>query len=124
MLTGNDWILRFRWGFCVAKGVAMEGSHQVLEDRQVGATIYRLVQDYCPVGKVAYRLDQSDEHSQIQNTFHVSQLRKCLTDEAPVVSLDDIQVDESLNYIGRPVAILDRNTKVLRNKEVKLVKVQ
>ena len=33
-------------------------------------------------------------------------------------------MDEILNYIERPVAILDRKTKVLRNKEVKLVKVQ
>lgn len=76
------------------------------------------------VGKVAYRLDLSNELSQIHNTFHVPQLRKCITNEAAVISLDEIQVDESLNYIERPIAILDRKTKVLRNKEVKLVKVQ
>ncbi|XP_042756659.1 uncharacterized protein LOC122197196 [Lactuca sativa] len=76
------------------------------------------------VSKVAYRFDLPDELNQIHNTFHVSQLQNCVTDEAAVVSLDDIQVDESRNYIERPVAILDRKTKVLRNKEVKLVKVQ
>ena len=40
------------------------------------------------------------------------------------MSLDDIQVDERLNYIERPVAILERKKKVLRNKEIPLVKVQ
>ena len=33
------------------------------------------------VGKVAYRLDLSDELFQIHNTFDVLQLWKCVTDE-------------------------------------------
>ena len=64
------------------------------------------------------------ELSQIHSTFHVSQLRKCLVDDSAVVPLEDIQVDGSLNYIERPVAILDRKSKDLRNKRVELVKVQ
>ena len=76
------------------------------------------------VGKVAYRLDLPAELSQIHSTFHVSQLRKCLVDDSAVVPLEDIQVDDSLNYIERPVAILDRKSKDLRNKRVELVKVQ
>ena len=69
-------------------------------------------------------MDLPVELSQIHNTFHVSQLRKCLVDESAVVPLEDIQVDRSLNYIERPVAILDRKTKTLRNKAIQLVKVQ
>ena len=38
--------------------------------------------------------------------------------------MEDIQVDDSLNYIERLVAILDRNSRDLRNKRVELVKVQ
>ena len=40
------------------------------------------------------------------------------------MSLDNIQVDECLNYVERPVTVLERKVKVLRDKEVPLVKVQ
>ena len=51
-------------------------------------------------------------------------LASTTTNESVVVPLEDIQVDSSLNYIERPVAILDRKTKTLRNKVIQLVKVQ
>ena len=54
----------------------------------------------------------------------MSQLRKCIADESAVVPLEDIQVDASLNYAERLVAIRDRKIKVLRNKEVHFVLVQ
>jgi hypothetical protein len=63
------------------------------------------------VGKVAYRLELPPELSQIHHTFHVFQLRKCLADESALVAIDDIQVDERLNYVERPTAILERKTK-------------
>ena len=76
-----------------------------------------------PVRRVAYQLDLPIELSQIHITFHVSQLRKCLVDDSTLVPLEDIEVDDSQNYIERPVAILDRKLKDLRNKRVELVKV-
>ena len=76
------------------------------------------------VDRVTYHLDLLEELSQIHNTFHVSQLQKCLIYDFAVVPLEDIQVDEYLNYIERPVVILDKKTKTLRNKAVELVKVK
>ena len=101
------------------KGVIRFSKRGKLGPRYIGQ--FRVV---ARVGKVAYRLDLPAELSQIHNTFHVSQLRKCLVDDTAVVPLEDIQVDGSLNYIERPVAILDRKSKDLRNKRVELVKVQ
>ncbi|KAJ9542165.1 LOW QUALITY PROTEIN: hypothetical protein OSB04_028671 [Centaurea solstitialis] len=46
-----------------------------------------------------------------RGTFHVSQLRKCLADETAHIPLDDIQIDESLNYVERPVVVLDRKLR-------------
>ncbi|KAD5317323.1 hypothetical protein E3N88_17269 [Mikania micrantha] len=76
------------------------------------------------VGKVAYRLDLPDELSGIHPTFHVSHLRKCLVDDVAYVPLNDIEVDERLNYIEEPVAIVDTKEKQLRNKTIRQVKVQ
>ena len=49
---------------------------------------------------------------------------KCVLDEYAVVSLEYIQVDERLNYVERPIAILKRKVKVLCGNDVPLVKVQ
>ncbi|KAK1413191.1 hypothetical protein QVD17_34962 [Tagetes erecta] len=76
------------------------------------------------VGQVAYRLELPEELNGIHNTFHVSYLRKCLADETSCVPLNDIEVDEKLNYVEKPVAILDHKIKQLRNKEIRQVKVQ
>ena len=42
------------------------------------------------VGRVAERLDLLAKLSQIHNTFHVSQLRKCMVDDSVIVPLEDI----------------------------------
>ncbi|KAD3336655.1 hypothetical protein E3N88_32174 [Mikania micrantha] len=54
------------------------------------------------VGKVAYRLDLPDELNRIHPTFHVSHLRKYLANDVAYVPLNDIEVDEKLNYIEEP----------------------
>ena len=51
-------------------------------------------------------------------------MRKCLADETALVPLDDIELDEGLNYVERPLAIKDVKVKNLRNKAVKQVLVQ
>ena len=76
------------------------------------------------VGKVAYQLELPAELGKLHSTFHVSHLRKCLADESTVVLIDDIEVDECLNYVERPVAIVDRQVKRLRNKEFNQVLVK
>ncbi|KAD4981816.1 hypothetical protein E3N88_18487 [Mikania micrantha] len=76
------------------------------------------------VGKVAYRLDLPEELNEIHPTFHVSHLRKCLADELAHVPLNDIEVDDRLNYIEEPVAIVDTKEKQLRNNTVHQVRVQ
>ncbi|KAI3808244.1 hypothetical protein L1987_24193 [Smallanthus sonchifolius] len=76
------------------------------------------------VGQVAYKLDLPVELSGIHPTFHVSHLRKCLADDTAHIPYDEIEVDNSLNYVEEPIAILDRAEKRLCNKSIHLVKVQ
>ncbi|GJS24868.1 hypothetical protein Tco_0453500 [Tanacetum coccineum] len=44
----------------------------------------------------------------IHNTFHVSNLKKCLADENLVIPLEEIQLDDKLHFIEEPVEIMDR----------------
>ncbi|GJU04658.1 putative reverse transcriptase domain-containing protein [Tanacetum coccineum] len=76
------------------------------------------------VRKVACKLQLPEELNSIHNTFHVSQLPKCLVDEAEYVPLADIVVDEKLGYVEEPVEILDLMVKKLRRKEILLFKVK
>ncbi|GJX78913.1 hypothetical protein Tco_0327062 [Tanacetum coccineum] len=60
------------------------------------------------VGMLAYRLELPEQLSQVHSTFHVSNLRKCFVDEPPAIPLDEIQIDDKLNFIKEPVKIMDR----------------
>ena len=75
-------------------------------------------------GKVVYRLEFPEKLGRIHNTFHVSHLRKCIVDQQTMVPLDDIHIYERQNYMERPVSILQRKMKIMRNKEITLLKVQ
>lgn len=72
---------------------------------------------------VTYQLDLPAKRSQINNTFRVSQLWKFLTDGSVVVPVDDIQVNERLNYVERYKENLDKKTKTSCNNVVELIKV-
>ena len=50
-------------------------------------------------------------------------LKKCIPSTDQVVEPRTVQVQEDLTYESRPIQILDRDVKRLRNKEVPLVKV-
>ncbi|GKF59399.1 hypothetical protein Tco_0176185, partial [Tanacetum coccineum] len=60
------------------------------------------------VGLVDYRLDLPEELNGVHDTFHVSNLKKCLADPTLEVSLDEIRVDDKLNFVEEPVEILER----------------
>ncbi|GJY74209.1 putative reverse transcriptase domain-containing protein, partial [Tanacetum coccineum] len=65
------------------------------------------------VRTAAYRLELPDQLSRIHSTFHVSNLKKCFFDELLAIPLDEIQIDDKLNFIEEPVEIMDREIKRL-----------
>ena len=59
----------------------------------------------------------------VHNVFHVSMLKKYVSDPSHVLSYENMELDEDLSYEEKPVQILDRKEKVLRTKTIALVKV-
>lgn len=57
------------------------------------------------MGKVAYRLMLLEDISSIHKNSHDSQLRNCLVGDETVVPLDDIKVNEELNYMEKPIVV-------------------
>ncbi|GKD74951.1 hypothetical protein Tco_1333233 [Tanacetum coccineum] len=75
------------------------------------------------VGLVAYRLDLPEELNGVHDTFHVSNLKKCLADPTLQVSLDEIQVDAKLNFVEELMEILEKEFKKLKGSRIAIVKV-
>ncbi|GKA31459.1 hypothetical protein Tco_0717764 [Tanacetum coccineum] len=75
------------------------------------------------IGPVAYRLRLPKELSGVHDTFHVSNLKKCLADASLHVPLDEIKVDKTLRFVEEPIKIMDREVKSLKRSKILLVKV-
>ncbi|XP_070668228.1 uncharacterized protein [Malus domestica] len=96
-------------------GVGKKGK---LSPRYIG--LYQITER---VGEVAYRLELPPELSKVHNVFHVSMLRHYVSDPSHVIHPQPLEINSDLTYDEEPVTILDKKDKVLRNKNVHLVKV-
>nr|GEW53964.1 putative reverse transcriptase domain-containing protein [Tanacetum cinerariifolium] len=76
------------------------------------------------VGMLAYRLELPDQLNRDHGTFHISNSKKCFVDEPIAIPLDDIQIDDKLNFIEEPIKILDREVKWLNQSRISIVKVR
>ncbi|GJU42132.1 reverse transcriptase domain-containing protein [Tanacetum coccineum] len=100
------------------KGVVRFGKKGKLAPRFVGP--FEIIKK---VGPVAYRFDFPEEINGVHDTFHVSNLKKCLADPTLKVPLDEIRVDAKLNFMEEHVEILEREFKKLKRSRIAIVKV-
>ncbi|KAI5332728.1 hypothetical protein L3X38_022857 [Prunus dulcis] len=100
------------------KGVVRFGRRGKLSPRYIGP--YEIVER---VGPVAYRLALPSDLSRLHDVFHVSMLRKYISDPSHVLEEQPIELQEDLTYVEQPVQILDWMMQVLRSREIPLVKV-
>ncbi|GKE87813.1 putative reverse transcriptase domain-containing protein [Tanacetum coccineum] len=76
------------------------------------------------VGLVAYKLELPKNLSNVHSTFHVSNLKKCLSDESIIIQIKELRLDDKLNFVEEPVEIMDREVKQLRQSHIAIVKVR
>ncbi|GKC55208.1 putative reverse transcriptase domain-containing protein [Tanacetum coccineum] len=101
------------------KGVVCFGKRGKLNPRYVGP--FKVLEK---VGAVAYKLKLPQKLSRVHNTFHVSNLKKCYSDERLVVPLDRLHIDDKLYFIKEPVEIMDHEVKRLKQSCILIVKVR
>ncbi|GKA83560.1 reverse transcriptase domain-containing protein [Tanacetum coccineum] len=102
-----------------ALGVICFGKRGKLKPRYIGP--FKILSK---VGTIAYQLELLEQLSRVHITFHVSNLKKCLSDETLVLLLDKIQIDDKLHFIEEPVKIMDREVKRLKQSRIPIVKVR
>ncbi|GKC26014.1 hypothetical protein Tco_1028164, partial [Tanacetum coccineum] len=76
------------------------------------------------VRAVAYKLNLLQELSRVHHTFHVSNLKKCYSDEPLAAPLDGLHIDDKLRFVEEPVEIMDREVKRLKQSRIPIVKVR
>nr|GEV69447.1 putative reverse transcriptase domain-containing protein [Tanacetum cinerariifolium] len=101
------------------KGVTCFGKRRKLNPRYIGP--FKVL---AKVGTVAYRLEILDQLSRVHSTFYVSNLKKCYVDEPLAISLDEIQIDDKLNFIEELVEIMDCEVKQLKQSHILIVKLE
>ncbi|GJW23057.1 putative reverse transcriptase domain-containing protein [Tanacetum coccineum] len=100
------------------KGVIRFGKKGKLVPRYVGP--FEITER---IGLVAYILRLPQELNGVHDTFHVSNLKKCLADPTLHIPLDEIQVNGKLNFVEEPVEILEREFKKLKRSRIAIVKI-
>nr|GFC36578.1 putative reverse transcriptase domain-containing protein [Tanacetum cinerariifolium] len=99
------------------KGVVRFGKLGKLNLRYVGP--FKML---AKVGKVAYKLELPQELSRVHHTFHVSNLKKCYSDEPLVMPLEGVHIDDTLQFVEEPVEIMEWEIKRLKRSQIPLVK--
>ena len=75
------------------------------------------------VGEVAYQLALPPTLTSAHDVFHVSMLKKYMSDASHKIDYTDLEIREDMSYVEVPVKILDTKQKVLRTKTIPMVKV-
>ncbi|XP_073291016.1 uncharacterized protein [Primulina huaijiensis] len=75
------------------------------------------------IGERAYRLALPPNLDRVHNVFHVSMLKKYISNPSHVLRHEPLDLMPNLTYQEVPIQILDRKVKVLRKKEIGIIKI-
>ncbi|GKE64000.1 hypothetical protein Tco_1518161, partial [Tanacetum coccineum] len=73
------------------------------------------------VDPMAYKLELPEELSNVHSTFHVSNLKKRLSDRSLVIPMKELRLDDKLNFVEELVEVMDREVKQLKRSRIPIV---
>ncbi|GJZ30335.1 putative reverse transcriptase domain-containing protein [Tanacetum coccineum] len=76
------------------------------------------------IGLVVYKLELLEELSNVYSTFHVSNLKKYLSDKSLIIPIKELRLDDKLNFVEESVEIMDREVKQLKQSRIPIVKIR
>jgi hypothetical protein len=100
------------------RGVIRFGKKGKLNPKFVGP--FKITQR---VGRLAYRIVLPPNLVGTHDVFHVSMLRKYITNPDVIMEYEPLEIQEGLTYVEEPVKIMDKKEQVLRTKMIPIVKV-
>nr|GFB88783.1 putative reverse transcriptase domain-containing protein [Tanacetum cinerariifolium] len=101
------------------KGVVHFGKRGKLNPRYIGP--FKVL---AKVGTIAYRLELPEQLSRVHRMFHVSNLKKCLSDKPLAISLDEVHIDDKIRFVEELVEVMDREVKRLKQSRIPINKVR
>nr|GEW62356.1 reverse transcriptase domain-containing protein [Tanacetum cinerariifolium] len=99
------------------KALIRFGKKGKLAPRYVG--LFEIVKRVSPI---AYRMRLPQESSNIHDTFHVSNFKKCLADASLQALLEEIEISDNLHFVEDPVEIVEHEVKKLKRSSISIIK--
>ncbi|GJT26804.1 putative reverse transcriptase domain-containing protein [Tanacetum coccineum] len=101
-----------------------EITEKIVQIRQCLQAARDRQRSYANIGRKPLEFQVGDRVINVHNTFHVSNLKKCLSDESLVIPMKELRLDDKLNFVEEPVDIMDREFKKLKQSRIPIVKVR
>ncbi|GKA77361.1 putative reverse transcriptase domain-containing protein [Tanacetum coccineum] len=102
--------------------IVQETTEKICKSKKVGDRVLLKVSPW--KGLVRFGKKEKLAPCCVHDTFHVSNLKKCLADSDLQVPLEEIKIDDKLYFVEEPVEIMDRQVKKLKRSWIPLVKVR
>jgi len=96
---------------------------RVMKSKKLTSRFIETYQILRKIGHVAYQICLPPFLSNLYNVFHVSQLRKYISNQSHVIRRDIVQLKNNLTFNAMFVQIVDKKVKELRDRQIPLVKV-
>jgi len=99
------------------------GVGRTIRSRKLSPKFIGLYQILRRIGPVAYEIALPPQLANLHSVFHVSQLRKYVSDPSHVLEVEDLKIRNDLSVEVQPVGLGDSQTRQHRGKTISLVQV-